>query len=393
MQGVLGMRSTDDFVSGERPLMWRLGISELYPNAIPLMTLITRVGKRKATDPEFNWFERSYPTRELVVTVGDVPDAQTAAAADTCECIAYAYNVRKNHVIMNTRTLERVLVTADPTGADDIAIKRGMGSTGTQATWLVDDVLQVIGTAHEEGQSVPTAISYDVSKQNNYCQIFRNSTSSTRTALKTRLRTKALRQRAQREALLLHETEKEWAALFGQSWEDTSGDEVKRGTGGMVEFATTHIKNFAGSVTLNGWRSFVYDVFEDGSDEKLLLAGNLLMESLEAMFDAHSVHLRDVPETDTFGMTMKSWRGAGGTLYIVEEKLLTKSATFNDWGFVVDPDRIQYNYVDDTEWLPNRQAPGDDRNIGEYLGEIGFEWLNADSTMGIIKNATAYAGA
>lgn len=388
---VLGMRSTEDLVTGERPLDWRLGISELYPNAIPLCTLIYRIGKKQATDPEFNWFERSYPTREMTVDSSDIPGALAAGTADTVGLASGAQNCRKFHVIINTRTLEEVLVTADPSTDTSLAIKRGMGSSGSQAAWLENDTVQVIGTAHEEGEDVPLAISYDVTKLNNYCEIFRNSTSNTRTALKTRLRTRALRQRAQKEALLLHETEKEWRFLFGKPWEDTSGDEIKRGTGGLLNYATTHVKDFAGTVTMPTWRAYIYDIFQDGADEKILLAGNGLLETLETMFDATTTHMIDVPATDTFGLNMRKWIGAGGTLYIQEEKLFSKSAAFYDWGVVVDPDRITYKYVDDTTWLPNRQGNGQDRNVGEYLAECGCEFLNAAETMGVIKNATAYS--
>lgn len=388
---VLGMRSTEDLVDGERPLEWRLGISELYPNAIPLCTLIYRIGKKQSSDPEFNWFERSYPTREMTIDSSDIPGAVAVGSADTIGLASGAFNARKFHVLINTRTLEEFLVTADPTVDTSLAIKRGMGDTGTTAAMLENDTVQVIGTAHEEGEDLPTAISYDVTKFNNYCEIFRNGTSNTRTALKTRLRTRALRQRAQKEALLLHETEKEWRFLFGKPWEDTSGDEIKRGTGGLLHFATTHVKDFTGTVTLPLWRAYIYDIFQDGSDEKILLAGNGLLETLETMFDANSTHMIDVPATDTFGLNMRKWVGAGGTLYIQEEKLFSKSAAFYDWGVVVDPDRITYKYVDDTTWLPNRQGPGQDRNAGEYLAECGCEFLNAADTMGVIKNATAYS--
>jgi hypothetical protein len=388
---VLGMRSTEDLVDGERPLEWRLGISELYPNAIPLVTLIYRIGKKQSSDPEFNWFERSYPTREMTLDASDIPGQVAVGTADTLGLASGAYNARKFHVLINTRTLEEFLVTADPSSDVALAIKRGMGATGNAPAMLENDTVQVIGTAHEEGEDLPTAISYDVTKEFNYCEIFRNGTSNTRTALKTRLRTRALRQRAQREALLLHETEKEWRFLFGKPWEDTSGDEIKRGTGGLLHYATTHVKDFSGSVTLATWRAYIYDIFQDGSDEKILLAGNGLLETLEAMCDSGSTHMIDVPSTDTFGLNMRKWVGAGGTLYIQEEKLFSKSAAFYDWGVVVDPDRITYKYVDDTTWLPNRQGPGQDRNAGEYLAECGCEFLNAADTMGVIKNGTAFA--
>jgi hypothetical protein len=93
-------------------------------------------------------------------------------------------------------------------------------------------------------------------------------------------------------------------------------------------------------------------------------------------------------------MSMRKWVGAGGTLYITEEKDFSKSAEYGDWGIVIDPDDLTYMYLEgrDTMWLPNRQNPGDDKNIGEWLCEIGLEVRYGTTHFGVIQNATAYAG-
>lgn len=42
----LGMRSTNEIPTDERPMQWRVGIIEQYPNANPFQHVITRAGGR-----------------------------------------------------------------------------------------------------------------------------------------------------------------------------------------------------------------------------------------------------------------------------------------------------------------------------------------------------------
>jgi len=387
---VLGMRRTIDMVADERPKEWRIGINELNPNAAPLVHLIERVGKERGSDPEFSWWERSYPNRVLTVDSADVPGSVSAGSTDTCAVSSGdAYNVVKGMVLQNVRTEEVVWVTTDPTSSSAIAIYRGVGATGTVAAWQAGDSLVVIGTAAAEGASVPTAISYDVTKLRNYCQTFRRATDNTRIALRTKLRTGDLRRRAQEEAFMLFNTERERAYLFGKPDEITVGNDIVRFTGGLTHFISSHILDASSGLSLSAFRGFMYDIFEDGSDEKILYATTELMEVLETMFDYNSIHMREVPGTDTFGMTMTRVMMGGGTLFIQHHKDMTKIGKYQGWGIVVDPDKLTQRYVDDVKWLPNRQNPGDDRNIGEYLGDFGLEVHN-EECFGIIKDATTY---
>lgn len=395
MAGFLGMRTTYDMVTDERPKQWRLGINDQYPNANPFTHLINRLGKTRVVDPEFNWWERSHDVREMTVGTTDTPGAAAAAAADTLDVVTPGADyVRKHSVILNTVTEERVVVTADPSDSISIAIKRGVGATGTQAAWNNGDTLMVIGTAHPEGDTAPKALSFDPTKKTNYCQIFRNSADATRTALATTLRTGNYKKRIQKEALKQHEEDKERAFIFGKPEEYGSSNSIQRFTGGFLHFATGHIKDFTAGLTLSGWREFLYDVFEDGSDEKILYAGATLIEQLEAMADDNSVHMGDIPTSETFGMNMKRWgQSLGGTLAIMEHKMLTKSTTYADWGIVVDPAFVQYCHVKgaDTTWLPGREGNDADRKTGEYLAECGLEIMFGTTSHGVIKNCNSYS--
>lgn len=394
---VLGMRTTTNLTdSTERPKAWRLGIMDEYPDAAPLTHLIYRVGKEKVSDPEFNWFERRFATRELTPDAGDLPGAGVlAGAADTARFgSGEAYNVRAGSILLNTTTMERVIVTADPVDSQNVSIIRGVGASGAQSAWLITHAVQVIGNAQAEGADVGSAITTDPAKKYNYCQIFRNVADVTKTLAATTLRTGDKQKDAQKQALLFHEIDKEWAFMFGIPSEDlTAAPGPRRTTAGLYNYISTNSTDFVAGLTLSGWNTMLKNLFQYGSDEKLLLCGASTIMALENMARAYSYQWADVGKQDSFGMTMRKWITSFGTLMVKEHKLLSRSTKFSSWGFIIDPDNLVYRFVGgrDTDWYPEVQNPGQDRVIGEYLAECGLECHN-EYTFGLVKNCSAFVG-
>jgi len=296
--------------------------------------------------------------------------------------------------VLNATPMERVIVTEDPTTSADVKIIRGVGATGTQSAWLTTHKVQVCGNAQAEGADVGTSITTDPAKKTNYCQIFRNVADITKTLAATTLRTGDRKKDAQMQALLFHEVDKEWAFMFGQPSEDlTATPGARRTTGGLYYWLSSHVTDFTSGLTLNGWNTFLQGLFQDGSDEKLLLCGATMLMALENMARAYSVQWSDVGKQDSYGMTMRKWITSFGTLMVKEHKLLTRSTKFTSWGFAVEPENLVYRYVQgrDTDWTPDVQNPGQDRFVGEYLAECGLE-LHNEYTFGLAKNVLAFSG-
>ena len=390
---VLGMNITTNLEANERSHAWRLGIMDQYPDAAPLAHLIYRVGKERASDPYFRWYERTFNDREIEV-VGTGMGEVSAGATDTLTVVAgQAYNLRIGSLVWNPATEELVRVYEDPTANNTANVVRGIGSTsGSLAAWTSASMVQVVGNAQAEGANLGTAISNAPTAYANYCQIFRNVADISRTLAKTKLRTGDKRADAQKQALLEHELDKEWSYFFGLADEDTNTTPgPTRYTGGLYARIATNIYNANDALTLANFNSFLADVFADGTEERLLLCGSRLMLTLEDMARAYTYNWTDVGKQDTFGMNLKSWKTAWGTLFIKEHKLFSKNSIYRDWGFVIDPEKFVYRFVDDTTWLPNRQDNGADRITGEYLAEVGLE-IHQEWTHGVIKNASAFAG-
>ena len=102
--------------------------------------------------------------------------------------------------------------------------------------------------------------------------------------------------------------------------------------------------------------------------------------------------LQVTPTSTTFGMQFVTWQTPYGVLQIKQHPLLSNNATFQSWGFIFDPARIVYRYLRnrDTQYLENRQSPGDDVTTNEFLSECGLE-LQFEQAHGIFKNAVAFA--
>jgi hypothetical protein len=380
------MRSTNQGQANERPYAWRKGIHNLYPNAAPLLHVITRASKQVVSDPEFNHFEKQFPAQIIQANGGE-----TGTSTELTVNSGDAFKVRKDYLLRNTRTFETIRVTADPAVSTSLNIARSVGTTAA-AVINDDDYFIVMGPAHQEGDDVPTAVWFDPSKVTGACQIFRNSTDQTETARRTDMRTGPVQKEARRESLLLHETDKERAFFFSEYSVSASGNAVRRTTTSLLEKTSSNVNDYSGSVTRSAWNEDLANLFVDGSQEKLFLYGLTAGICIWNMVESLAWNVYDRTEA-SYGIKINEVVTPFGSLMLTHDKLLTKTQDFSDWAFAVDPEYLAYRFVKgrDTELKKNRQNPGQDRVIDEYLGEVGLEVMH-EETHGVFKNMTAFAG-
>jgi len=387
---VLGMRGTGDWTTSERPTNFREEILLLFPNSpVSLTALMSKIKSEITNDPKYTIFTKQLPSQRVTVSGSQTSSDTTIELSGTTP----AKVLKKGHALINERTLEVVWVVADPASAyTSVEVSRGKGSTA--AAMNDDDGLVVIGTHHQEGASIPTSISYDPSEVVNWCQIFRTSVFLTNTARATKLRTGSDMMERQRETLEIHAIEREMAYIFGTGVEDTSGAQPERTTKGFVSLVTSNVTDFADEFDIDTWETFLENVFEDGSNEKLLLCGNTALTTINKVGRVHG-EIQMTPAAETYGLMMRRYATPYGYLQILQHPLLSKNATFRDWGIVIDTnylvDRIlSGNGINrDTNYYENRQAPGDDATKDEWLSETGLE-LQFESVNGVFKNASAF---
>jgi hypothetical protein len=382
---VLGLRGTGNWSTDERPKNYRQAILLLFPNTPASLTaLMSQLKEEQSDDPEFKVFIKGLPTQRATVN-----GSHSAAATTIAVNSSLAKIFKKGHAILNERTLEVMWVTADPSVDTEIEVSRGKGSTA--ATINTADALLIVGSHHQEGASVPTAITYDPTVVTNYLQIFRNAVDITGTGRETRLRTGDALKEYEREVLEMHGIEMEKAFLFGTGVEDTSGAHPERTTKGLLTFIATNITDFADAVTQDSWDNFLEDLFEDGSNQKLFLCGNRALNVINKLAKQHG-QIQLTPKSETYGMQLMTYVTPFGELQLKQHPLLSKSATFNDWGFAIDAKHVVYRYMKgrDTKFRENVQNPGDDAVKSEWLTEAGLE-VQHETTHALAKNMSAFA--
>lgn len=411
--GFLGMRGTGDWVTDQRPKHWREKILQLYPNGrAPLTAILSKMRSEKVDDPEFNWWERPFPSQGGAITAVytdddlSVPYTADNAAAGTTLYIKLAEAVAKEfkagHIV-----LLRKLDVANGGASEDLDVDvvakvtavtiNGASSFLTIVTREADDnsptngisdcdYIQIIGSSHEEGADTPNPVAYDPTKIYNYTQIFRNSLEMTRTAQRTRLRTGDAYLQAKRDCLELHSVEMEMATLFGIPTETTGSVEGKpeRTTGGIRWFINNYASanrcNFksdgGGTWAANGedWLDEKFEVIARYANpaDTLILAGSEAVLGINRLAKL-SGQFQLSSATKAYGIRVNEWVTPWGTWNMITHPLFSRNQQLRRCLVGTTPKNILSRIIDDTMFKENRQGRGEDGRKDEYLTELGFE--------------------
>jgi hypothetical protein len=415
MAGILGLRGTGDWGADVRPKDYREGILYLYPNGkAPLTALTAKMTKKKATDPEFFWWEQGLPGQYGAVTgvyTTTALDVAITGAASSAGDVVYAKcaattasHFRAGHVAMfatdgiynNQHT--GLVTTSVQNGANSyigVKLLKDDDASATTSKDLSDcDVIVVIGSANAEGAGRPSAISYDPTKRGNLTQIFRNSLEETRTAMQTKYRTFADSQKElKRQTLELHSIEQEMAFLFGEKSEGTGANgKPLRTTQGLIsaiqEFAPTNVFSFkyasdyAAKTWLQGGEDFLdtrlEQLFRYGDSTKLAFCGSGALLALQKLLKSVGTWNFEAKTID-YGLNVTKWVTPFGEIYFKTHPLMTQNALFRNMMVAFEPKNIVYRPIQDTIYKADKglYASGASTLDGiseEFLTEGGLEF-------------------
>lgn len=389
---ILGMRGSGSFtVTGQRPQNWREGILRLYPNGMaPLTAIMAMLPSEPTDDAIFNWFERDLPDERIFINnAAGYSATDTVLAVDDGSGTGLARTVHRGSVILHESSEEVMWVTQDPTDVNNITVARGMGEVAAGAL-ADDDALYVLTDSYEQGSSLPTAISYDPTPKQNYCQIARVPLSLTRTAMRTRLRTGDSYQTAKLEALELAAMHMEKALVFGQLKTSTVNGKLKMTTKGVKRWITTNVFTPASNqLTEVLWDGYLRDIFKYGSPEKVAFCGSTFLNVLNGLTKSKAT-MNIVPGEDSYGMKIAYYVTPFGVLYLIMHPLFSIHPLYTQDCLIVDVTKLRYRYIDDLQFLKHRQDPGDDGRSDEFLVEFGLEFHH-EKAHGIVKGVQSYA--
>lgn len=383
---VLGLRSLKNIAADERPKSWREVILRKYPNGNAVLTpLLAVLESEEVEDPEFNWWEQGLPTRNAYINaVGGYAAGITTFTIDDSTGADPGILFRKGDILLVVRTLEHVRVTANQSAGTSVAVARAIGSTAAAA--LNDnDELRLIGHAAEEGADLGTALSWDPTKRSNYCQIFRNPLSITRTAKKTRTRSQDSYKKSKIDALEKFSMDMEQSFLWGEAYEGVGPDgEQIRTTRGVETFIRQYAPGNVFAVTggtLNETElgTYLETVFKFGSTEKLVLAGARALNVFNQIAKAGIVVNVDSGDDVVYGVRLKRYRTPHGDLLFKQHPLFNLYTDRQQSALILDLANMYYRYVDDIQFLRDRQNPGQDKKVDEFIAECGLELHHADT--------------
>lgn len=391
---IAGLRSSGDFGTGERPRNFRELILWRDPNgSAPLTALMSKMRKETVDDSEFNWWEEEMKAIRVKVSATITAGATTVALITTEEATALdlvagdLMLVEKAEV--TTYSYELVQVTTTPTTAGTAAITRGAANTSA-ASIPADAFLLKIGSSFAEGSTSPDAASRNPTKFTNYAQIFKTSYNVTNTTKATRYRTGDPVKNDKKRKAFDHAVAMEWAWLMGNPYEDTSGNEPKYYTGGLMYFlglnynattkptiqllvATTAQEEDFLDATYGMWD---YNVPESG-DERIAFCGNGFLNRLnKIVIGDPQTRINYDGQVDVFGMKLQRWVLPQGTIYLKTHPLMNTNSRFTNGCFIINPPGIRYRPMNgrDTKFMDNIQANDADQVKGQWLTQAGVEF-------------------
>jgi len=384
---VPGMFGTGDWATDQRPTNFREKILRLFPDSPAVMTaLMGKMKSESVDDPKFTWFEEGLPTYSAVAYANAAIDATAIyiTGQDTYKAF------RAGMALMNEASFEVMWVTAaaaEDANQSKLTVVRAKGSTAVAIT--AGERLTICGTHNEEGVDTPAAIAFNPSTVTNYTQIFRRSLNITRTAMKTKLRTGDDYKNKKRSVAEQHAIDMEWAFNWGSAVETTGANSrYDRTTKGLCRFITSNIKDFVGAVDADQIDDFFEQLARQGSSTRLCLAGSGLINVLQKAVAAKATYTIKAGES-IYGMKVMEWITPQLRVLFKQHPLWSQSETFRYAGVILDTKNIMYRPLkdSDTKYLKNRQNPGADGVIDEYLTEAGLE-VQHESTHGLMLDAS-----
>lgn len=355
-------------------------ISLLDAARYPLLGILTNAGKdpvtkqgaalkkKETTDPEFKWFEDKFGAREDTVATTQTGATTLVVANGAYFSIGDVVLCVKSTQSTNNPTGEVMIVTNVSTNTLTLVRQVGDGSLGG-GLLLQNDIVWIIGNANEEGANLREIKAITVAEVVNYCQIFRTTIGITETAKNTKGWTKESDFDYQtRKKGIEHLVDVERAFLFGKKELITSGVHPKRFTDGVMHRIAQVVSNVATRDDFNG---YLRTLFAHGNSEKYLLASGYVLDKISGF--AHD-KLQVVQGEKTFGLAIIKYLSPHGTLNIIKHDLLTGDL-YGKSAVGVDMEALTYRYLAnrDTKLMTNRQSPGEDSSVSEYLTECGLQ--------------------
>lgn len=433
----LGMRGPGNFTANERPESYRQKILELFPNGSTTLVGITSMIKGESLDdPKFHWFTRTLSDQAGAVTGRYInADLSTAYDKGTHGAVngaaggvvylklaeADAGKFREGHQVIlrdsdhyDVDVAAKVLSVVFNGANSYLAVKllEADDNAATTATYNISTVDRVLvtGNINSMGGTRPPAIAYDPTEVYNVSQIWRTALDISRTAMKTKLRTRDAYLDAKSQALMYHGIEQEKSLIWGLRTEGVGANGLPEYTTmGLLQFiktyASTNVDDFTLNTTYSGksweekgeeWLDYmIAKLFAKRQDspnglggDKLALCGWGALLGIQKLVKSLGMYKLE-KNTMSYGIEVVTWTTVFGNIHLKVHPLFSWETTNMYSMLVVEPQYIKWRPLDETFFKADDSdrkggGSGRDGKAEEFVTEGGYEYYYPD-TMGFLN--------
>jgi hypothetical protein len=370
---ICGLKGTGDWAAGERPEDYHEGLLYLFPHGkTPLLSLTAKAKKEKATDWHIHWFEQDLAgTREIpAATVDEYNSTNTTVEFASVQNVNVGTVLKQAYCTANTGAVS-ILITGK------VSPKKFNYSviSGTAGNLNTSKPLTIVGTAHNEGASLPEACSVQTGAKETYCEIFRTPVKISGTAEVTKLRTGDAKAIEKKNALHMIGMDIE-SSFFHGNGQPTEPRMMK---GIYEQLYDAYTANNDVGITFGALDSLakIWTVFEKvfsyGSGEKIDFCGAGAMNQIVSVIEGKVQALTPVT---VYGIPLTRWDTPWGTVYFKTHPLFSVNSEWTNDMAIIDMAHVTYEYLRDISYKDYKDAAGYDAVFGEYIAEVALRLDN-----------------
>lgn len=363
-----------------------LGTSVLRPDWDPkliyrdpqnqrILNVLLELGTRIVTQPEYENEEADefnlLDTIATTTTAGAVDTAKLYAMTDGTK-FAVGYKVMVGGIAGYVTIVS----------GNDVTIQPLVTGTAMPAVTALDPV-NISGHAKEEGGALVAQRFSQREVLTNYIEEFETTFSITNTMLKSDQKTsvKSKMEEEMHKHLQFARNHKEMTLLAGVKAKLAGVNHPQRFTGGCASEITTNSFSFdTAGLTNDNIRSLSRTAFDKGSETKLLLVNNALMNDLEEILEAK---VQSGREETVAGIKFQAYESTAGKFLVRRHPYITDALGYE--GIYLDPQFIKLCYLKDGALEINTDAvkDGSDKKVTSIKTKFGFAF-SYEATCGVL---------
>lgn len=361
--------------------------SKGYNVGTTLFGLMAQLQNEPADNIDFHWWERD-PVRLNFYSIAAAYASATTLAFDDGSGVTpgsgdlSVYTLLSiNTVLINSRTLELITVSADPTTQNVAVVRGALGSTA--AAIVAGDLWTLITSAQDEGANPRRAAYENPTSYDNYIQTYNESVYLSNAFKNGVLRTDVMGPLPERRLQALERVTKriELSYFLGTKGTQTGQNGTIYYTGGIKNAIDTFgltqnaLNGLGGTgVALSVFYAWLQTFMVSGSDTKLMFCGpNAYAAITMFALSASGAGFRIMNQETVFGMNITVILTPFGELSLAFHPLFKDAIMLNSWAFVVDLQLLKQKVMEPLFLEPNIQLPGQDSYQEQFRAKLGLK--------------------